>query len=234
MRLAVIPARGGSKRIPGKNIRPFHGKPVIAYAIEGALATGLFDHVIVSTDDSAIASVAAHHGAEVPFTRPAALADDHTGTNDVVRHAVEWYQAAGHRVEQVCCVYATAPFVTSTDLLAAFALLREDIDFVFAATTFDFPVQRALVRDAAGVVHPLFPQWIGHRSQDLQPTLHDAGQFYWGWGRSYITQPVVFNARAVPYELPPWRVQDIDTEADWVRAELLFAAAAAAPITQSA
>ncbi len=233
MRLAVIPARGGSKRIPGKNIRPFHGKPIIAYTIEAALATGLFEHVIVSTDDAAIAAVAGRHGAEVPFVRPALLADDFTGTNVVVRHAVEWYQAAGSSVAEVCCVYATAPFVTATDLRAAHALLRPDVDFVFAATGFDFPVQRALVRDAGGLVRPMFPQWIGQRSQDLQPALHDAGQFYWGWGSSFIAQPLIFAATAVAFDLPPWRVQDIDSEADWVRAELLFAAALATTASQS-
>lgn len=225
MRLAVIPARGGSKRIPGKNIRPFHGRPIIVYSIDAAARSGLFDRIVVSTDDAAIAAVAQAHGALVPFLRPAALADDHTGTNAVVKHAVEWHESAGMPVDEVCCLYATAPFVTADDLGAAQALLRPEIDFVFSACRYDFPVQRALVREAGGLVRPMFPQWIGSRSQDLEPALHDAGQFYWGWGRSFRAQPLIFAAAAIAFDLPPWRVQDIDTEDDWIRAERLYAAA---------
>ena len=222
MKLAVIPARGGSKRIPRKNVRPFHGKPIIAYSIDAALRSGLFDRVIVSTDDDEIAAVAVQHGAEAPFRRPATLSDDHTGTNAVARHATTWFEKAGHGVTELCCLYATAPFVTPQDLHSARALLHPSLDFVFAATRFRFPVQRALVRNAQGLVEPMFPQWIGARSQDLPEALHDAGQFYWGWPQSFERHDVPFLARAATYELPSHRVQDIDTLEDWTRAELLY------------
>jgi len=222
VKIAVIPARGGSKRIPRKNIRAFHGQPIIAYSIEAALRSGLFDRVIVSTDDEEIAAVAVEHGAEAPFRRPATLADDHTGTNAVARHAIGWFGQQGQPVTEVCCLYATAPFVTPQDLRDARSLLGPDLDFVFAATRFRFPVQRALVRNAHGQVEPMFPQWIGARSQDLPEAVHDAGQFYWGWPAAFLRHDVPFLARAATYELPSHRVQDIDTLEDWTRAELLY------------
>lgn len=222
MRLAVIPARGGSKRIPRKNVRPFDGKPIMAHSIAAALASRLFDRVIVSTDDDEIADVAREHGAEVPFLRPKPLADDFTGTNAVVRHAVRWAATQMPTLAEVCCLYATAPFVTSQDLREAQTLLKSDIDFVFAATRFEFPVQRALVRTEDGRIAPMFPQWIGMRSQDLPEALHDAGQFYWGRPAAFEAHDVPFLARAVAYELPTSRVQDIDTLDDWERAERLY------------
>ncbi|MEQ1807023.1 MAG: pseudaminic acid cytidylyltransferase [Burkholderiaceae bacterium] len=222
MKLAVIPARGGSKRIPRKNIRPFHGKPIIAYSVDAALRSGLFDRVIVSTDDAEIAAVAVRHGAETPFLRPTTLADDHTGTNAVARHATIWFEQAGQRVTEICCLYATAPFVTPQDLREARALLEPGLDFVFAATRFNFPVQRALIRNAQGLVEPMFPGWIGARSQDVPEAMHDAGQFYWGWPQSFQRHDIPFLARSVIYELPSYRVQDIDTLDDWARAELLY------------
>lgn len=229
MNLAVIPARGGSKRIPRKNLRPFHGKPIICYSIEAALGSGLFDHVVVSTDDDEIADLAVRSGASVPFRRPASLADDHTGTNAVARHAVDWFAQNGQAVRCACCLYATAPFVTADDLRASRELLDPDTDFVFAATRFRFPVQRALVRDAAGLVAPMFRQWIGARSQDLEEAIHDAGQFYWGWAQSFREHDSPFLARARAHELPTHRVQDIDTLEDWTYAELLFHLAAYRP-----
>lgn len=221
-RVALIPARGGSKRIPGKNIRPFAGRPIIAYSIAAARDSGLFDRLIVSTDDESIAEVALGCGAEVPFVRPAPLADDHSGTNAVVRHALGWLREQDTAVDRLCCLYATAPFVTAEDLRAAHALLRPEVDFVFAAAAFEFPVQRALLRDAAGWVRPMFEQWIGMRSQDLPRAVHDAGQFYWGWPAAFEQHDVAFRARALAYELPPHRVQDIDTPEDWTRAERLY------------
>lgn len=221
MRLAVIPARGGSKRIPRKNLRPFNGRPIILYSIEAALTSGLFDQVVVSTDDGEIAALALSGGAQTPFIRPAELADDHTGTNAVVRHAIDWFEAAGQRFDEVCCLYATAPFVTAADLCEAQRRLSPAVEFVFAATRFDFPVQRALLRSEDGVVQPMFPQWIGMRSQDLPEAIHDAGQFYWGSPEAFRRHDVVFLAAAVAHELPTFRVQDIDTPDDWIRAERL-------------
>lgn len=222
MRLAVIPARGGSKRIPRKNLKTFHGRPIIAYSIDAALQSGLFDQVWVSTDDDEIAERARHCGAATPFLRPATLADDHTGTNAVVRHAADWAQANGLPVRELCCLYATAPFVTADDLRAAQEMLAPDVDFVFAATHFGFPVQRALLRSDTGLVAPMFPHWIRSRSQDLPEALHDAGQFYWGRPESFAHHDVPFEARALAYLLPRERVQDIDTPEDWARAERLY------------
>ena len=222
MRLAVIPARGGSKRIPRKNLKPFHGRPIIAYSIEAALRSGLFDRVIVSTDDDEIAAVAERFGAQAPFRRPPELSNDHAGTNAVVRHSQQWLASEGTPAHEVCCLYATAPFVTPEDLRGAHALLGPGVDFVFTATHFDFPVQRALVRGPDGLVAPMFPEWIGTRSQDLTPALHDAGQFYWGHPQAFELHDVAFNARALAYELPSYRVQDIDTPDDWARAEGLY------------
>lgn len=228
MKIAVIPARGGSKRIPRKNVRLFHGKPILTYSIDAALESGLFDSVVVSTDDDEIAALARECGADVPFRRPEALSDDHTGTNAVARHAIAWFEQGGMPVEEVCCLYATAPFVTADDLRRSRARLKADLDFVFAATRFGFPVQRALLCNAQGLVEPMFPQWIGARSQDLPEALHDAGQFYWGWPGAFQRHDVVFLARAVAYELPSHRVQDIDTPDDWVRAEQLYRLSSAA------
>lgn len=222
MRLAVIPARGGSKRIPRKNLKAFNGRPVISYSIDAAKASGLFDHVVVSTDDAEISDLARQLGAETPFVRPPELADDHTGTNAVARHAASWFAKRGEAPDEVCCVYATAPFVTSDDLIAAHALLQDGIEFVFAATRFAFPVQRALRSEENGLVVPMFPQWISARSQDLPAALHDAGQFYWGRPAAFERCDVVFLAAALAYELPSWRVQDIDTPDDWIRAEMLM------------
>jgi len=222
MRLAVIPARGGSKRIPRKNLKEFHGRPIMSYSIEAALTSGLFDRVWVSTDDEAIADCAHQYGAEVPFVRPAELADDYAGTNAVARHAADWASDNGIAVRELCCLYATAPFVTADDLRSARSMLASDVDFVFAASHFDFPVQRALVRTPEGLVMPMFPHWIRSRSQDLTEALHDAGQFYWGWPESFRNFTVPFEARARAYQLPRDRVQDIDTIEDWVRAERIY------------
>ena len=224
MRACLIPARGGSKRIPKKNIRSFHGKPIIGWSIEAARQSGLFDEVLVSTDDDEVARVALDFGAEVPFRRPAALADDHTGTFAVVRHAVEFMESAGRDAEQWCCLHATAPFVRERHLRAAHQLLVDTgADFTFSATTFAFPVQRSLLIDSDGAVTPHFPEHLMTRSQDLEPAVHDAGQFYWGTARSFVRYDSPFSARSLAYLLPRTEVQDIDTPDDWQVAERLFA-----------
>lgn len=224
MRACLIPARGGSRRIPRKNIRSFHGKPIIGWSIEAALQSGLFDAVFVSTDDDEIAQVAQDFGAEVPFHRPAALADDHTGTFAVVRHAVEVMEADGRGAEQWCCLHATAPFIRARHLRAAHQLLiNTEADFTFSATTYAFPVQRSLLIDSDGSVRPLFPEYTMTRSQDLEPAVHDAGQFYWGSARSFIRFDSPFSARSFAHLLPRLEVQDIDTPEDWEVAERLFA-----------
>jgi len=225
MIVAVIPARGGSKRIPRKNIRPFAGKPIIAYSIAAARACGLFDRIIVSTDDEEIAGVARDFGAETPFLRPPELSDDHTGTDPVTAHALTWLADRGEDAEFACCIYSTAPFIQAADLRRGYeALVSTGRSFAFAVTTYDFSVQRAIRVLASGGVEPFFPQWIDARSQDLDAAHHDAGQFYWGRGTAFRSGLAMFAADSVAIALPRHRVQDIDTPEDWTRAELMHAA----------
>ena len=225
MNIAVIPARGGSRRIPGKNIRNFCGTPIIGYSIGAALESGLFEKVLVSTDDEEIARVARGFGAWVPFLRPATLADDHTGTNAVVRHAIQWLQAEGERVDHACCIYATAPFLREAYLREGLVkLIEQGKSFAFSVTSFPFPIQRALRISAAGVVSAFSPEFIVARSQDLEEAYHDAGQFYWGTAAAYLAEEELFCGRSVPVILPRHLVQDIDTPEDWIRAELMYRA----------
>lgn len=225
MKLAVIPARGGSKRIPRKNIRPFCGKPIIAWSIEAALQAECFDRVIVSTDDAEIAAVAAQRGAEVPFMRPAELSDDYSGTIPVIAHAIDWHRQQGMNPEHVCCVYATAPFVRAEDLRRGLdILLQKNGDYAFAVTRYSFPIQRAVRITAAGRVEMFHPEYFATRSQDLEEAWHDAGQFYWGRADAWLAGKPIFSSDSFPVILPPERVQDIDTPEDWRRAEILFKA----------
>lgn len=222
MRLAVIPARGGSKRIPRKNIRPFRGKPIIAWSIEAALESGCFDRVIVSTDDTEIAGVARSFGADTPFMRPAEISNDVASTGSVIAHAVQWQTDAGDVVDHACCIYATAPFVTSELIREGLeAISSADADFAVSVTSFPFPIQRAC-RIEDGKLKMIDPSQHLVRSQDLEEAFHDAGQFYWGSGKAWSEERAVFGERTVPVRLPRHRVQDIDTIEDWHRAELLF------------
>ena len=225
MRLAIIPARGGSKRIPRKNIKPFCGKPMIAWSIEAARDSGCFDRVIVSTDDAEIAQVARTCGADVPFMRPAELSDDHTGTIAVIAHAIEWLRQHDDAPGEVCCLYATAPFVQAADLRRGLDLLRQSgADYAFSVTSYAFPIQRAIRIGAAQRVEMFHPEHFATRSQELQEAWHDAGQFYWGKAEAWMAGKPILSADAVPVILPRHRVQDIDTPEDWLRAELMFAA----------
>lgn len=225
MKLAVIPARGGSKRIPRKNIRLFAGKPIIAHSILAALDSGCFDRVIVSTDDQEVAEVAREHGAETPFLRPATLADDHTGTNAVVRHALEWFGKAGHAIEFACCIYATAPFVQARFLRQGLErLAASDKSFAFSVTSFAFPIQRGVRINAEGAVEAIWPENIARRSQDLEETFHDAGQFYWGRAGAFLDDAALFSPASLPVVLPRHLVQDIDTLEDWQCAEYMYRA----------
>lgn len=223
MRLAIIPARGGSKRIPRKNIKPFCGKPMIVWSIEAALRSACFDQVIVSTDDAEIAEIARQHGADVPFMRPAELADDHAGTIPVIRHAIEWSNRQGLNVEQACCLYATAPFVMAEDLCRGLDVLQgNECDYAFSVTSYAFPIQRAIRINDDGRVEMFSPEHFNTRSQDLEEAFHDAGQFYWGRAEAWLQDRPIFNPGALPVLLPRHRVQDIDTPEDWIRAEWLF------------
>jgi pseudaminic acid cytidylyltransferase len=220
--VAVIPARGGSARIPRKNIRHFRGKPIIAWSIDAARASGLFDRVVVSTDDPEIAAVARSCGAEAPFVRPAELSDAFATTLDVIAHAVTWLRAHGDDPADVCCIYATAPFVHPADLAAARALLTaENCPYVFPATTFEFSVFRALSHEGDGRFALLFPAHEDTRSQDLPEAVHDAGQFYWGRAEAWAGRTPIYGPQSRILLIPRWRAQDIDTPEDWMRAELL-------------
>lgn len=225
MKLCIIPARGGSKRIPRKNIRDFCGKPVIAYSIELALASGCFDKVIVSTDDHEIASIAKSYGAEIPFMRPEKLSDDYTGTNDVIKHAIQSYICQGESVSVVCCIYATAPFIDAEYLKQGYAKLIElDKSYSFSVTSFPFPVQRAVRINKNNEIEAIWPENIQTRSQDLEEAYHDAGQFYWGKAEAFISDKVIFSDESTPVVLPRHLVQDLDTLEDWYRAELMYQA----------
>lgn len=226
MKVAIIPARGGSKRIPRKNIKEFFGKPMIAWSIEAARKSGCFDEIIVSTDDLEIADVATEWGAAVPFLRPAELADDFTGTKDVVAHAVHWL--GSHRSSSpnlVCCIYATAPFLAPEDIIRGYELISAGrAAFALSVTTFDFPIQRALRIGPDRYVQMMEPRFANTRSQDLEVAYHDAGQFYWGRRESWSSDLPLNGPSSVAVELPKFRVQDIDTVDDWRRAELMFSA----------
>ena len=225
MRVAVIPARGGSKRIPGKNIRDFCGKPMIAWSIEAARASGCFDEVIVSTDDERIAEVARHCGATVPFMRPEHLSDDYTGTLPVIRHAVEWFCNAGQAVDLVCCIYATAPFIEPADIQEGKSqLVTAGCSFAFSVTSFAFPIQRALRLADGGRVEMMHPEQFSTRSQDLEEAWHDAGQFYWGTSEAWLKERMIFGRDSVGIPIPRYRVQDVDTPEDWETAEYMFKA----------
>ncbi|WP_192560089.1 pseudaminic acid cytidylyltransferase [Pseudomonas allokribbensis] len=220
--VAIIPARGGSKRIPRKNLKPFDGVPMIARSIRTALDSGLFDQVVVSTDDEEIAELAQAHGAQVPFLRPAELADDFTGTAAVIVHALQQLP----RFDYACCVYATAPLLQARFLRQGLELLEQhpDKSFAFSVTDFGFPVQRALTLDGQGALTALYPEFRNTRSQDLPAAFQDAGQFYWGRSEAWLRGEILYSPASLPVILPRHLVQDIDTAEDWKRAEYLYAA----------
>jgi N-acylneuraminate cytidylyltransferase len=225
MRLAVIPARGGSKRIPRKNIKPFAGKPIIGYSVEVAIQSGCFDKVIVSTDDPEIAETARTFGAEVPFLRPPELSGDMTGTIDVISHAIREVAQDGVPPTQVCCIYATAPFIGVQDIQKALDLLvTSGADYCFPIAAFPAPIQRALKLSDKAEISMFTPQARDSRSQDLDQAYHDAGQFYWGNATAWLEHRPVFATSSRGLELPSYRVQDIDTPDDWIKAEMMFEA----------
>ena len=224
MRLAIIPARGGSKRIPRKNIRDFAGRPMIGYAVGAAREAGVFDRIVVSTDDDEIAAIAKEQGAEVPFMRPPELANDLAGTVPVIQHAMHVLALAGPAARQVCCIYPGVPLLRATVLREALDLLQTaGCDFVFPVLEFPSPVQRALARAADGSTRSMFPEHAQTRTQDLPPAYHDAGQFYWGTAEAWQSgRSPHLGARTLV--LPSWAAVDIDTPDDWARAEALYAA----------
>jgi pseudaminic acid cytidylyltransferase len=223
MRLCVIPARGGSKRIPRKNIKSFRGQAIIGYSIKTALESKCFDQVIVSTDDSEIAEVAESFGAAIPFIRPVELADDYTETLIVVKHAIDWFDEQSNPPTEVCCLYATAPFVTVDTIRNAYEQFKlSKAEYCFPVTTFSFSIQRAIKITPEKRIEMFYPEFLKIRSQDLEESYHDAGQFYWGKAQAFKKQKPLFSKDAFPYIMPRYLVQDIDTEEDWKRSELMY------------
>jgi pseudaminic acid cytidylyltransferase len=225
MNLAVIPARGGSKRIPHKNIKIFGDRPIIAWSIEAAQNAGVFDRIIVSTDDAEIAEVAREFGAETPFERPAELSGDHIGLMPIIAHAIEWQKLHGFDPQYICCICATAPFIEANDIQFGIQELEKSrADFTFAVTSFAFPIQRAVKLRPDGRVEMFDTTQFDMRSQDLTEAYHDAAQFYWGKQEAWLAGKPVFGAGSVPIFLSRYRVLDIDTPEDWQHAELLLQA----------
>lgn len=225
MNVAIILARGGSKRIPKKNIKSFHGKPMISYAIKTTIASGCFDKVIVSTDDLEIAKVAESFGADVPFLRPSNISNDFATTAEVMVHACNWCESEGYQVRFYCCIYATAVFMIEEDLRAGKLLLESDdsSDYSFSATSFAFPIQRAIKRNEQGFIEMFTPEYFNSRSQDLEEAYHDAGQFYWGTSDAFKQAKAFFTSNSKVVLLPRIRAVDIDTREDWELAEILYA-----------
>ena len=220
--IAIIPARGGSKRIPRKNIKLFHGKPLIAYSIEGALKSKLFDKVIVSTDDEEIAKIAVEYGVVVPFLRPKELSDDFTGTGAVVNHALEYLKSVGEIYDFVCTIYATAPFLDEKYLIEGFEKLKNsNAKNAFSCTSMPFPIQRTFKITENQRCEMFWPENFSKRSQDLEEAFQDAGQFYWT-NINVKSDDIIFGKDSIPIILPRYLVQDIDTLEDWQRAEFMY------------
>lgn len=222
MKIAIIPARGGSKRIPRKNIRLFYDKPMIAYAIMAAQKSGLFNHIVVSTEDLEIAGIAKQWGAEVPFLRPSNLANDFVGTKDVIVHAINILDGQGWQIDNICCIYPAVPLLRISDLKAALELLESNnASCCFPITEFPSAVQRALKRTFKGYTQPFYPEYETCRTQDLETAYYDVGQFYWGKPDVWLSNSSFYSA-GLGLPIPSWRVVDIDTLEDWKRAELIY------------
>jgi len=220
MNICVIPARGGSKRISRKNIKMFNGNPMIAYSIRAAIESDSFDRIICSTDDEEIASIAREYGAETPFLRPSSLSDDFTPTIPVIAHSIEYLQNQGNKIDMVCCIYATAPFIQPEDIKQSLGkIISDDINYCFSVTSYPFPIQRAIKITQDLRCKMFQPELFNTRSQDLEDAFHDAGQFYWGRAEAWLQGRIIFSESSEVYLLPRYRVQDIDTEEDWIRAE---------------
>lgn len=220
--LAIITARGGSKRIPRKNIKEFCGKPILAYSIEAALGTGLFDTVMVSTEDEEIAQVAREYGAQVPFYRSAATADDFATTNDVLLEVLEEYEKRGEHFDMACCIYPTAPFITADKIKSAVEKLQaSDADTLIPVVAFSYPPQRAMIEVEGRLVFE-YPQYLDSRSQDLTPHYHDAGQFYVFRTEAFRKNKKLMVGNIIPFALSEKEVQDIDNQTDWELAEMKY------------
>ena len=221
-KVAIITARGGSKRIPRKNIKEFCGKPILAYSIQAALEAGVFDTVMVSTDDEEIAEIAKKYGAEVPFYRSEKTANDFATTADVILEVVEEYENRGQAFDMVCCIYPTAPFLTAEKLRDAVKKLENaDADTLIPVVAFSYPVQRALVIREEKLVFE-YPEFLDSRSQDLEPHYHDVGQFYVLKTEAFKKSQKIMVGNILPFEISEMEVQDIDNQTDWEIAEMKY------------
>lgn len=225
MNVAILPARGGSTRIPHKNIKPFAGRPMLEWPIRAAKASGLFYRIIVSTDSEEIAEAARNMGAETPFIRPAKLADNHTPTAPVLAHALKALIEMGDRPDRICCIYPTSPFLLPEDLRRGLDELEKwHAPGALSVTTFDFPILRAFKTGENGEMIFNWPEHEMTRSQDLPEFMHDAGQFYWLDAREFLKQERLIMPGTRPVLMPRTRVQDLDTPEDWAVAELMYKA----------
>ena len=223
MIVAIIPARGGSKRIPNKNIKSFAGQPIISYSINAAQESNLFDRIIVSTDSRKIAEVAKFYGAEVPFTRPAELSDDFAGTVPVLLHALNWFTDNGCSADYFCCIYPTAPFIQPVYIKKGLDLIKtKNATVTFSVTTFPYPISRSLKIGKTGRIEMFWPEHENSRSNYFPEAYHDAGQFYWGNTEKFMEEKTLFSTDAIPIIIPRYLVQDIDTPEDWETAEKMY------------
>lgn len=220
--LAIIPARGGSKRIPRKNIKHFLGKPIIAYSIEAALKSNLFNEIMVSTDDEEIARISRKYGANVPFFRSAENSSDYATTEDVILEVLSLYGEHGRCFDNVCCLYSTAPFVTADRLNEAFRKIGDDVDSVFAVVPYSYPIQRSLKFDEKNNINMVYPQFVNSRTQDLETIYHDAGQFYFSKVNAFTRSKNLWMDRTTALILPDLESQDLDTLTDWRLAEMKY------------
>ena len=223
MNIAIIPARGGSKRIKNKNIRSFLGKPIISYPIKEILKSKIFDKVIVSTDNDKIANIAKIYGGEILFKRPKELSGDYSNTQEVIVHAINWIEQNIAKPKNICCIYPTSPLLKSIDLINSFKIFKtKKWDFLISATEFSYPIQRAFFEDKNGGIKMFQPKNYFKRSQDLTKSFHDAGQFYWGKYSAWLNKKKLFSKNSKFYKMPKLRVQDIDNIDDWKIAEKLY------------
>ena len=222
-RIAIIPARGGSKRIPRKNIREFLGKPIIAYSIQLALRSELFDEVMVSTDDEEIAEISRSYGASIPFMRSEVNSNDFAGTVDVIRETLLNYESLNVQFNHACCIYPTSPLTAIEDIINSYNLMIDgNYDTVFPIVQFSYPIQRAFSIDSLGNVGMIWPENLTKRSQDLSPTYHDAGQFYWLKSEIFLAKKLLFSENSGAYIMDEIKVQDIDSQMDWVMAQVKY------------
>lgn len=223
MNLAIIPARGGSRRIKNKNIKLFFNKPIIYWSIKAAKQSKLFDKIIVSTDSKKIANICKKYNIEIPFLRPKTLSNDKVSTIKVIKHALIWFKKKGVFFDRVCCIYPASPFISKKIIKKALKLLKiKRKSFAFTVSSYPHPIQRALKIKKNGYLKPVWPSNVNIRSQKFENRYHDAGQFYWGTFDSFMKNKNFFIKNSIPIYIPRYLCHDIDTLEDWKKAELVF------------